>query len=79
MTLNEYLKTPKQTVEFAQKIGVDRNVVYQWKKNIRHVPIVRCKAIVQATCGKVTYKDLRPHDWFLIWDDELPEEFKNND
>lgn len=79
MTLNDYLKTPKETVEFAQKIGVDRNVVYQWKKHIRHVPIIRCKAIVYASNGKVTYKDLRPHDWHLIWDNELPKEFQEND
>ena len=31
------------------------------------MPIERCAAIERATAGAVTRRDLRPHDWHLIW------------
>lgn len=72
MKLKTFLKSSKEVSAFAKKIGVDRNVVYQWINGIRPVPIVRCKSVVVATNYKVNFADLRPDDWFLIWDDKLP-------
>jgi len=60
-------------VRLAKAIEVAPQLIYQWARNIRPVPIERCPAIELATSGKVTRRDLRPDDWHLIWP-ELAEE-----
>lgn len=80
MKLSEYFKNTNNVSisNFAKKIGVSRNVVYQWVNNIRPVPINRCRSIVVETNGSVTFSDLRPDDWHLIWDEPLPRSLKQS-
>lgn len=66
MELNKYIETNSRP-DFARAVGVSQDMVYQWLKGIRPVPIGRCAAIEQATKGQVTRKDLRPDDWASIW------------
>ena len=68
MKLSEYTKKYHggQT-ELAKQLGVPTQLVWQWSSEVRPVPIKRCVAIEAATKGKVTRKDLRPHDWQEIW------------
>lgn len=79
MTLSDFLSTCQTTFEFASQLGVDKGVVYQWKRGLRKVPVQRCRDIVRLTGGKVTYADLRPNDWELIWETPLPTEIEFND
>ena len=51
----------------AKAIDVAPAVVHQWRTGIRPVPIQHCVAIERETNGAVTRKELRPHDWHLIW------------
>jgi len=53
--------------ELARRIGVQSQLVWQWARGVRVVPIGRCGAIEQATGGEVRRWDLRPADWQLIW------------
>lgn len=78
MKLKNYLKTTADIKELANRIGVSKNVVYQWKNNVRPVPLTRCKSVVIATKYKVSYADLRPEDWHLIWDKIFPERRQND-
>lgn len=57
--------------EIARILDVDPVLVSQWKRKVRPVPAVHCPAFVVATENVVTYQDLRPNDWYLIWP-ELP-------
>lgn len=74
MKLSEYFENTKNVTvaSFANKIGVSRNVIYQWINNIRPVPVQRCRSVVIETGGAVIFSDLRPHDWHLIWDEPIP-------
>lgn len=78
MKLKNYLKTTADIKELANRIGVSKNVVYQWTNNIRPVPLTRCKSVVIATNYNVSYADLRPDDWYLIWDKKFPEKDQND-
>ncbi|NYT38898.1 helix-turn-helix domain-containing protein [Allopusillimonas soli] len=51
----------------SRLLGVKPPTVHQWLSGLRPVPVERCAAIEQATQGKVTRRDLRPDDWYLIW------------
>lgn len=51
----------------ARHLGVSPGAVSQWISGHRPVPIQHCLAIERATSGAVTRRDLRPHDWHLIW------------
>lgn len=51
----------------ARQLGVTPAAVSQWLKGSRPVPPRQCTAIERATAGQVTRRDLRPHDWHLIW------------
>jgi DNA-binding transcriptional regulator YdaS (Cro superfamily) len=53
--------------EFARKIGVSSDLVYQWIKGLRPVAIPHCKTIFAETKGIVTLQILRPNDWQKIW------------
>lgn len=77
MTLSDFLPTSRDTSEFAAQLGVDKGVVYQWKRGLRKVPVQRCRDIVHLTAGKVTYADLRPRDWEKIWETPLPTEIES--
>ena len=51
----------------AKAIDVAPAIVHQWRSGARPVPVQHCQAIVKATNGAVTLRDLRPDDWHLIW------------
>lgn len=68
MKLSKYLENRQRRKELTEALNVSSSLLYQWANNIRPVPIVRCKAIVLATKGKISFKDLRPNDWDLIWE-----------
>ena len=57
--------------ELARAIGVKDAQVLQWKHGYesRKPSPAYCLAIERATDGIVTRKDLRPHDYWLIWPD----------
>lgn len=43
---------------FASRMNVSQTAVIKWRK--RRVPAERCRAIEQATEGRITVHDLRP-------------------
>ncbi len=69
MNLSDYLKTRGHGAGalLAVQIGSHAPDISNWSNGKRPVPISRCIAIEHATKGKVTRRDLRPHDWHLIW------------
>lgn len=76
MTLKEFLNSrPRGSLgELAKAIGAHTPDLSRWVSGERPVPVHRCKAIRDATGGEVTLKDLRPHDYRLIWSEsELTE------
>lgn len=68
MKLAEYTSQERggQT-RLAKTLGVPPQLMYQWVRSVRPVPIERCAAIERATNGAVTRRDLRPDDWHRIW------------
>lgn len=56
-----------RVTELAEAVGVHQSFIAQISSGHRECPIARCMLIENATHGEVTRKDLRPHDWFLIW------------
>ena len=53
--------------ELARKLGLPPQLIWQWVRGVRPVPIERCVPIEAATDGGVRRWDLRPDDWHLIW------------
>ena len=51
----------------SRLLDVTAAAVNQWVKGLRPVPPKHCVAIERVTEGTVTRRDLRPHDWHLIW------------
>lgn len=51
----------------AEALNVTPATVNQWVSGVRPVPVERCPAIEVATAGKVTRRDIRPDDWWLVW------------
>ena len=51
----------------ANAIGCPPQLVWQWARGVRPVPVERCTEIERATSGAVRRWDLRPSDWHLIW------------
>ena len=51
----------------ARHLGVTPQAVNAWKKERRPFPVERCTAVEQITDGKITRKELRPDDWYVIW------------
>lgn len=73
MTLNEYLKSPGALTVSAlrEAIGAKSDAqIRQWQHGYanRKPSAANCRAIEQATGGKVMRWDLRP-DWADIWPD----------
>lgn len=50
----------------ADACGVRQSAVSAWVKR-GTVPVEHCAQIERLTEGKVTRRDLRPHDWARIW------------
>ena len=53
--------------KLANALGVTQPLVSNWRTRGTKPGAIYCVAIERATGGKVTRKDLRPDDWFLIW------------
>ncbi|WP_198969026.1 transcriptional regulator [Xylophilus sp. ASV27] len=77
MDLNEYLQLEgapsvcelrRRMALYGSPVKSDAQI-RQWQhRYARRVPSpVNCVAIEYATGGRVTRKDLRPHDWACIW------------
>ncbi len=67
MKLIDYLSKHGSQTKLANEIAAQPQLVWQWAKLVRQVPIERCCAIEVATGGAVTRRDLRPNDWQKIW------------
>lgn len=57
--------------ELARALSVPQSLPSAWAAadpvKRRPVPVRHCQAIVAATKGAVTLRDLRPDDFHLIW------------
>lgn len=75
MNLKDFLclKGRGSAISLANQIGVSAFDVCMWRNGKRPVPIKYCIAIENATKGAVTRKDLRPNDYWEIWQD-LPKD-----
>lgn len=68
MELHEFVdQCHGQQTKLAKSLGVDPQLVWQWARKARPVPISRCVPIEMATGGAVMRWRLRPDDWHLIW------------
>ena len=67
MNLSDFVSAHGTQTDLAREIGAPAQLVWQWARGVRPVPIGRCVAIERATLGAVTRKDLRPDDWQDIW------------
>ena len=52
--------------DLARKLGCPPQLVWQWARRVRPIPIARCVPIEQATGGLVGRRDLR-EDWADHW------------
>jgi DNA-binding transcriptional regulator YdaS (Cro superfamily) len=70
MKIENYIAKQGITIsDFAKRLGVSRNLVYQWVNNIRPVAARHCPRIEALTDGQVTRPELRPDDWRALWPD----------
>ncbi len=53
--------------KLAGILGVTTQAVCFWRDGKRRLPVEYCAQIELATGGKVTRRELRPHDWQNIW------------
>jgi len=68
MKLAEYVdQAHGRQTELARSLGVDPQLVWQWSREVREVPMPRCAPIELATGGAVRRWDLRPTDWHINW------------
>jgi len=75
MELSQYVKAQRGRVsELAQELRVSASLVTQWASGTKPVSAKRCALVESATGGRVTRRDLRPHDWWLIWPELVTDE-----
>ena len=69
MKLQDYLSTQGYgaLTQLARVISGHSSDISDWASGKRPIPPKRCVAIEQATAGKVTRQELRPHDWADHW------------
>lgn len=68
MNLTEYVKQGRgRQTAIAIAIGAQPQLVWQWSRGGRPVPVARCAAIEAATSGEVKRWELRPDDWHKYW------------
>lgn len=69
MKLSAYLNTKKRggKAALARAIGAYHSDLSDWIAEKRPIPVRYCSLIEKATEGVVSRKDMRPHDWRLIW------------
>lgn len=66
MKLKAYLSERGERLRLAKQIGAWPTDVSSWKTGKKSPPPRKCKAIVFATRGAVTFRDLR-EDWREHW------------
>jgi DNA-binding transcriptional regulator YdaS (Cro superfamily) len=67
MMLSEFVSAWGSQSQLARQLQIAPQLVGQWAKGKRPVPISRCLPIEKATEGQVSRRDLRPDDWQTIW------------
>ena len=68
MRLDQYVSDQRgRQTSLAAAIGCQPQLVWQWAREVRPVPLERCVAIEIATDREVMRWDLRPADWHKIW------------
>lgn len=68
MNLSDYVDAARgRQTALAIGLGAQPQLVWQWARKIRPVPIERCAPIEQATDRAVRRWDLRPDDWHIHW------------
>lgn len=72
MNLHEYFASPGAltVAQLRERIGAQSDAqIRQWQHGYanRKPSAQYCPAIVAATDGAVTLRELRPDDWHLIW------------
>lgn len=68
MQLAQYVDGSRgRQTKLARDLDVDPQLVWQWARGVRPVPLKRCIAIELATNRKVMRWDLRPDDWHETW------------
>lgn len=68
MNLADYVdQAHGRQTELAKSLGCPPQLVWQWSRGARPVPVERAPAIEAATNGAVKRWDLRPNDWWLLW------------
>jgi DNA-binding transcriptional regulator YdaS (Cro superfamily) len=76
MKLSEYVdEAHGRQTELARDLRCPSQLVWQWARAVRDVPLERCVDIERATGGRVSRRDLRPLDWHRMWPELVTEEF----
>jgi DNA-binding transcriptional regulator YdaS (Cro superfamily) len=75
MDIATYCAKHGTQTELAHKLELPSQLISQWARGVRPVPIERCVPIEIATDGAVRRWDTRPDDWHVIWPElrEKPE------
>ncbi|MCU0920183.1 MAG: helix-turn-helix domain-containing protein [Burkholderiaceae bacterium] len=75
MDLADYCRqAPGGQTDLGRALGCPPQLVSQWCRKVRPVPLDRCPDIERATSGAVTRRDLRPDDWHRIWPELVNDE-----
>lgn len=68
MKLSEYCAgNPGAQRRIAEAVGVSLAFINHVVRGRKSMPVQYCFQIEKLTAGRVSRKDLRPDDWFLIW------------
>lgn len=59
--------SPKERAIFCPDVGTTEGYIRKACSTRQKFGPMLCVAIERATAGTVTRRDLRPHDWHLIW------------
>ncbi len=75
MKLSEYVdEAHGRQTELARDLRCQSQLVWQWARGARPVPMARCIDIERATGGRVSRRDLRPTDWHRMWPELVTDE-----
>ena len=73
MELLEYLTKRGAQSALARALGCQPQLVWQWSRKVRDVPVDRCPAIERETAGAVPCEEQRPDvRWVRIPDPAWP-------
>lgn len=67
MDIATYCANHGAQTELARKLDLPSQLISQWARGVRPIPIERCVPIEVATEGKVRRWNTRPDDWWRIW------------